>query len=580
MGVTTDQLRRIALLSGLVFCLTAGGAWASTLRVQLDDGSVAGIDEDHELFLESRPGPGEGLLAFSRRYCGDIETAARAISQANSGTRQLRAGVRYRIPFSILIAQYQLRVARALFEDDRAVEPGWEHRVRSFGEEQRESLWRISEWFTGRGDNFSAIREANNLADDHLVPGQIVLIPAQLLLPAFRSGLPPSPPYHLEYGEDGRGDYVLYRLKAGEALYSSVIVRFTGRVFAEDVNALADEVAERSGIEDVTDIPVDFGVKVPLEFLLPEYLPAGHPRRSEYEEGLLASARFSNQVRTSSLQGVTLILDAGHGGTDVGASLSGVWESLYVYDIMVRAKLLLESTTAAKVVATTMEGSTHLAADRNQLPYSKKHRVLTTPNYTIEDSRVGVHLRWYLSNSIFRQAVKQGGDPEKVVFISIHADSLHPSLRGAMAYIPGAKYRGGTYGKGGTVYASRREYKERPKVSFAKRDLVKSEGLSRDLAQNVIQAFHREDLEVHPYKPIREKVIRSRRSWVPAVLRYNEVPAEILLEICNLANSEDRRLIQTHAFRQQVAEAIVRGILSYYDGAEGDAAIQVAATGG
>ncbi|MGB6335672.1 MAG: N-acetylmuramoyl-L-alanine amidase [Thermoanaerobaculia bacterium] len=580
MGVTTDQLRKITLLSGLVFCLTAGGAWSSTLRVQLADGSVAGIDEDHELFLESQPGPGEGLLAFSRRYCGDTDTAARAISQANAGTRQLRAGVRYRIPFSILIDPYRLRVARALFEDDRAVGPGWEHRVRSFGDVQRESLWRISEWFTGRGENFSAIREANNLADDHVVPGQIVLIPAQLLLPAFRSGLPPSSPYHLEYGEDGRGDYVLYRLKAGEALYSSVIVRFTGRVFAEDVNALADEVAERSGIEDVTDIPVDFGVKVPLEFLLPEYLPSGHPRRNEYEEGLLASARFSNQVRTSSLKGVTLILDAGHGGNDVGASLSGVWESLYVYDIMVRTKQLLESTTAAKVVATTMEGSTHLVADRDQLPYTKKHRVLTTPNYTIEDSRVGVHLRWYLSNSVFRQAVKQGGDAEKVVFISIHADSLHPSLRGAMAYIPGAKYRGGTYGKGGTVYASRREYNERPQVTFAKHDLVKSEGLSRDLAQNVIQAFRREDLEVHPYKPIREKVIRSQRSWVPAVLRYNEVPAEMLLEVCNLANSEDRRLIQTRAFRQQVAETIVRGILSYYDGTEADAAIQVAATGG
>jgi N-acetylmuramoyl-L-alanine amidase len=384
----------------------------------------------------------------------------------------------------------------------------------------------------------------------------------------------------LEYGDDDRGDYVLYRLKAGEALYSSVIVRFTGRVFADDVNALADEVAVRSGIDDVTDIPVDFGVKVPLEFLLPEYLPSGHPRRSEYEQGLLASAQFSNQVRTSSLRGVTLILDAGHGGKDVGASLSGVWESLYVYDIMVRTKRLLESTTAAKVVATTMEGSTHHVADRNQLAYSKRHRVLTTPNYTIEDSRVGVHLRWYLSNSIFRQAVKRGSDPEKVVFISIHADSLHPSLRGAMAYIPGAKYRGGTYGKGGTVYASRREYKERPKVTFAKRDLIKSEGLSRDLAHNVIQAFRREDLEVHPYKPIREKVIRSRRSWVPAVLRYNEVPAEILLEVCNLANSEDRRLIQTQAFRQQVAEAIVRGILSYYDGSTSDAAIQVAATGG
>jgi hypothetical protein len=111
MGVTTDQLRRFALLSGLVFCLTAGGAQGYTLRVQLADGSVAGIDDEHELFLESQPGPGEGLLAFSRRYCGDLETAARAVSQANSGARQLRAGVRYRIPFSILTDEHQLRVA-------------------------------------------------------------------------------------------------------------------------------------------------------------------------------------------------------------------------------------------------------------------------------------------------------------------------------------------------------------------------------------------------------------------------------------------------------------------------------------
>lgn len=579
MGVTIHKLRIIHVLLGLGICLAAGGVRASPLRVELDDGSVAGLDENQELFLESRPGPGEGLLAFSRRYCGDT-VAARDISQANGGARQLRAGVRYRVPFSILADQYQLKVARALFEDDRAVAPGWEHRVRSFAGLEAESLWRISEWFTGKGDNFAAIREINNLADDHLLPGQIILIPAELLRPAFRSSLPPSSPYHLEYGEDGGGEYALYHLKAGEALYSSVIVRFTGRVFADDVNALADEVAERSGIRDVTDIPVGFGVKVPLDLMLPEYLPAGHPRRSEYEEGLLASARFSNQVRTRSLQGVTLILDAGHGGSDVGASLSGVWESLYVYDIMVRTKQLLESTTAARVVATTMEGDEHRVEERDQLPYSKKHRVLTTPNYRIEDSRVGVHLRWYLSNSIFRQAVEQGADSEKVVFVSIHADSLHPSLRGAMAYIPGAKYRGGTYGKGGTVYASRQEYKERPKVSFASRDLLKSEGLSRDLAQNVIGAFRQAGLEVHPYKPIREKVIRSRRSWVPAVLRYNAVPAQLLLEVCNLANNEDRRLIQTHAFRQQVAEAIVRGVLAYYDGEEGSGAIQVAATGG
>src|SRR5256885_11217725 len=36
---------------------------------------------------------------------------------------------------------------------------------------------------------------------------------------------------------------------------------------------------------------------------------------------------------------------------------------------------------------------------------------------------------------------------EKVVFLSIHADSLHPSLRGAMIYIPGERYVQGSYEK-------------------------------------------------------------------------------------------------------------------------------------
>jgi N-acetylmuramoyl-L-alanine amidase len=356
-------------------------------------------------------------------------------------------------------------------------------------------------------------------------------------------------------------------------------VRFTGRVFAEDVNALAREVAVRSGIRDVTDIPIGYEVKIPFHLLLPEFLPTGHPERREYERGLLASAQFSNEVTANRLNGVTVVLDAGHGGKDVGASVSGIWESLYVYDIMVRTMKLLESSTAATVIATTQEGTGHSVAERDQLTYSKGHRVLTTPNYQIEDSRVGVHLRWYLANSIYRQAVEKGGDPDKVVFVSIHADSLHPSLRGAMVYIPGARYRSGTYGKSGAVYASRSEYKERPQVSYSDRERVRSEGLSRELASNILGAFHDRGLAVHADKPVREKVIRQQRAWVPAVLRYNAIPSEVLLEVCNLANTEDRNLIQTAGFRQQVAEAIVRGILSYYGQAEGDQGLRVAVAG-
>ena len=553
-------------------------AGRAALRVHLRDGSVAVLTETHDLYLEASPRRGEGLLSFSRRFCSN-EDAAALVAAENGGSKKLLAGIRYRIPFAVLESGYQVQVLGSLFEDDRAVAEGWQHRVLSANGHSRESLWNVAEWFTGQGENYRAIREKNRLTDDDLTPGQMILVPAHLLRPSLRSALPPSSPYHLEYSTDPKGEFAIYRLKPGEALYSSVVVRFTGRVFAEDVNALAREVANRSGIGDVTDIPIGYEVKIPFSLLLPEYLPAGHPERQEYEQGLMASAQFSNVVTATRLNGVTVVLDAGHGGKDVGASVSGVWESLYVYDIMVRTMKILESGTAAKVIATTQDGKAHEVAQRDQLPYSKNHRVLTTPNYQIEDSRVGVHLRWYLSNSIYRQAVENGGESDKVVFVSIHADSLHSSLRGAMAYIPGAKYRTGTYGKSGAVYASRREVKERPQVSYSSRERIKSEGLSRELASNILGAFHDRGLAVHPDKPVREKVIRQRRAWVPVVLRYNAIPAEVLLEVCNLANSQDRKLIQTARFRQQVAEAIVSGILSYYGQAEGDDGARVAAAG-
>ena len=513
-------------------------------RVEIATGMTAVLDSEQNLYLEAQPRKGEGLLAYTSRLCGTSDVSDIVVEFNNIG-RKLLAGVAYRIPFDLLVADLQLAVVRAVFEDDRAEATGWRHAVQASGEMGSESLWYISRWFTGRGENYRVIRQTNGLIEEDLIPGQVILIPAHLLRPAFRAALPTSSPYHLEYGVDALGDYAVYRLKPGEALYTAVVMRFMGQVFAEDVNKLSTEVAQRSGIKDVRDIPVGFEVKIPFTQLLPEYLPSGHERRRDYEQQLMASARFSNQVRASSLQGVTVVLDAGHGGMDVGASSSGVWESSYVYDIMVRAKRLLESATGAVAIATTQDGGDDRIPEKDRLPNSKDHRVLTTPNYKIEDSRVGVHLRWYLTNSIYRQALAKGGDPGKVVFVSIHADSLHPSLRGAMVYVPAAEYRTGSFGKSGSVYTRRREVRENPRVSYSSHDRVRSEGLSRDLAGHVLDAFRSRDLAVHPDKPIRGKIIRGRRQYVPAVIRFNAVPSKILVEVCNLANSQDRKLIQT-----------------------------------
>jgi len=536
-------------------------------RVALPDGSRALLDEQLELYLEVAPTRGQGWLSFVRAYCGTTRFYDEI--KIVNGNRKLRVGERYKVPFAFLLPEHQLAVTRVIFAADRGVAEGWRHRVGKHRSDQPESLWRVAEWFTGRGDNYRALREANNLADDHLEPDQVVLVPARLLRPALRQVLPEASAYHLRYDEDSAGEFAVYRLKPGEALYSSVAARFAGLVFAEDVNQLAGEIASRSGISDVTDIPVGFEVKIPLEVLMPEFLPAGHPARREYEESLLASGRYSNQVEARRLAGVTVMLDSGHGGKDPGSTIQGVWESTYVYDIALRVKRLLEETTAAKVFMTVQSGDTFAVPERDRLDYARNHRVLTDPAYPIEDARTGVNLRWYLVNSLYRRAVSEGGDPNKVVFLSIHADSLHPSLRGAMIYIPGARYRTGSYGKTGTVYASRREVREKPRVSFSRQTLERSEGLSRQLAQDLVDAFGAGNLEVHPDKPVRNRIVRSKRqAWVPAVLRYNEVPAQVLLEVCNLNNSKDRALIQQRQFRQQVAEVTVQGILDYYDASD------------
>jgi N-acetylmuramoyl-L-alanine amidase len=545
-----------------------------TLRVALGDGVVVALSEEG-LFVEAAPQKGEGLYSFTRRLCGDDKRAPQIVA-ANGGSQVLHATERYRVPFDLLANELQVRAVRALFPQDKGQADGWRHEVRGVGPLQRESIWQLALWFTGNGENFRAIREYNEFLDDDVPRGASVVIPSELLLPAFRAVLPvPETPYHLDYVSDPTGEYAVYRLRPGEALYSSVVVRFTGRVYANDVNAFAAELAKLNDIPDVTDIRIGHRIRIPFDELLPEFLPEGHPKRLEYEASLRASTQFSNQVRARGLEGITVILDAGHGGQDSGATMAGVWESTHVYDIAMRVKRLLESNTAAKVIVTTRDGAEWRIHDSDVLPFSRGHAVLTTPPYPITDPRIGVNLRWYLANSVYRKVVASNGDPQKVVFLSIHGDSLHPSLRGAMAYLPAADLVGGSFGKSGGVYASRKEVQEAQTVSFSQQQRVESEGLSRELAKEIIAAFSAMDLPVHPFKPVRDKIIRNNGTWVPAVLRYNSVPAKILLEVCNLANEQDRRLVQTRAYRQKVAEAVVQGLLGYY-GQDADSGSQVA----
>jgi N-acetylmuramoyl-L-alanine amidase len=563
----------------------------------------ASLTRDYEIDIAVTPHRGDAWTRLSKRVTGDA-AKWEAIAEFNGASENLTTERTVRVPFSLLRPELQRQIVTTLFPNDAPAPGGWRHTVIGSGVEG-ESLWKIAEWFTGDGANYSAIRKANPSQGLSTRKGDVIVVPKQLLTAAFsargemeeenassttaevressddpaqRSGPHEDAPEaavveasplgqpSLTWDRNAPVPFAVYHLQRGEALYSSVAIRFTGRVYSKDVGDVVDRIVKFNDIEDVSKIPVGFAVKIPMELLLPEWLPADDPTRMAREEAKRASAKLAVRTRARNLAGVTVILDPGHGGRDVGTIHDDVAESRYVYDVACRLKRLLEKNSGAKVRVTTKSISDgYTVIDDDALDKLDDHVVLTTPRYELDDSTVGVNLRWYLANSIFARAIKSGISREKVVFISIHADSLHPSLRGAMAYIPGERYVRGSYQKSGDVYLARAEVREQPVVTHSQKESLVAEGLSRDLAESIIDSFEASDLKVHPFDPVRDNVVRDGREWVPAVIRYNVVPTRLLLEICNLGNSKDRELMTTKKWREDVARAVYRGLVQFYD---------------
>ena len=563
----------------------------------------ASLTRDYEIDVVVKPHDGDAWSRLAKRVSGDA-AKWEAIAAFNKAPANLTIEQTVRVPFSLLRPELQRQIVTTLFPNDAPAPGGWRHTVIGSGVEG-ESLWKIAEWFTGDGANYGAIRKANPAQGLSTRKGDVIVVPTKLLTAAFnargevegenaastvsevresaddpaqRSGTHEDAPEaavveasplgqpSLTWDRTAPVPFAVYRLQKGEALYSSVAIRFTGRVYSKDVGDVVDRIVKFNAIDDVAKIPIGFAVKIPMELLLPEWLPADDPTRMASEEAKRASAKLAVRTRARNLAGVVVIIDPGHGGRDVGTIHDEVAESRYVYDVACRLKRLLDKKSGARVMMTTKSISDeYKVIDDDALDKQDDHVVLTTPRYELDDAAIGVNLRWYLANSIFARAMKIGTPREKIVFISIHADSLHSSLRGAMAYIPGERFVRGSYQKSGDVYLARAEVRERPIVTHSHKQSLIDEGLSRDLAQSIIDAFESADLNVHPFDPVRDNVVREGREWVPAVIRYNIVPTRLLLEICNLGNKHDRDLMKTKKWRESIARAIYRGLSQFYD---------------
>ena len=93
---------------------------------------------------------------------------------------------------------------------------------------------------------------------------------------------------------------------------------------------------------------------------------------------------------------------------------------------------------------------------------------------------------------------------------------------------------------------------------------MRSEAVSNKLAEEIVQAFEEADLPVQPHQPVRNRVIRGRSKWVPAVIRGNAIPTKVLVEMVNLSHKEDARLLGRARDRERLARALLAALHHHF----------------
>lgn len=521
---------------------------AEPIRKPFEAGVTIAVKDGRILYLECQIPKRSARSAFLKRSLAD-ESLRKSVQKLKT----------FNLAYEILKPEVQRRVIETLFPDDYADQAGWWHRVTYDQHPGFESWWNMSTWLTGRGRNYNFLEPIAENQDYFGAPrnGQVLFIPRDLLLDAFKTPSPagsgrepliPSSQGELRYGTDSEGEYAAYHIKQGETIHVDIIGRFTDLRGEAAVDGAVLRVLTRNKIADPKRVLAGQEIRVPLDMLARQYRP-----------------------RTGSgLDGVVVILDPGHGGTDPGKEHGDVLEDEITYDLVVRIRAELERTTKARVHVTLLD------PDQNDVPSSasqfgrdQDELVLTTPNYNPVDTTKSVVLRMYLVNAIYRDELARGTQPDKVLFASIHCDSLPAKLNGTMVYIPGASYRGDVETPENPFYDGFKEAQGHRTITMTAAERQRDEGMSRAFAQTLVDTLERQQRPIAVSStgvPIRDVIIQSPTSkYIPGVIRNAKVPTRVLVETANVQNDYDRANLIDPQWRQAYAEAFVEALHNHFD---------------
>ena len=552
------------------------------------------------LVVKLKPLVGEGGYSLARRVLLSNFRSLKTIRKY-SKTRRLYRNRFITFPFKVINGSIRSSALKAVFFKDKAGIGYWKHRV-TFA---WETTSMIAGLFTKEGIKAGHLVRYNKMRNkgNILKKGDVIKIPWKWVSPEL-SLRPVSlkPPLKLKQDKLGKF-YAHYQMKHGETLYSSVVIRFTGRLLNDEVNQVANKLLKLNNISDAKLIQTRQKIQIPLEWLSEEYLGsqtndvssrktsvkktnkkktkkiksskavASKKKLKRGKSTQKAVAQKTKSKRKKNVHKIHVILDSGHGGRDPGASAGSrknkdiIYEDEVVYDISKRMSKLFKKQGI--IVHPTL-------ADPNQKQpirylshrHDRDEHLLVTPRYLTRNARIGVNMRVYLVNHIFKQLRKKKVPSENILFISLHGDALHSSLSGAMVYFPDSRLRRGRFNLSSKIYRKRKEYST--KLTFKPRDNKYSEKLSKSFGKVIIDEFRELKLRTHRVSSaVRGYLYRKGKKTLPAVLRYSMVPTSVLVEIANLNNRLDRRDLLKSKTRQKIAKAITNSVTTHFDRSSG-----------
>jgi N-acetylmuramoyl-L-alanine amidase len=529
-------------------------AASSALPVQGGQPPLKGFWYQGRIVVAVKPLSNEGYIQIAERVMQHPRKYRDVI--AFNGNRPVQRGRSVRFPLSTLKMPMRGNILRAMYPEDELTEKGWAHSVT----DPLETFIQLTEAYTGSKRRFRELARLNRITNaDVLRAGAVITIPLKWI--PRELGFQPTSvkkPLGLVYDKATGRTFATYTLRKDETLYS-VILRYTDRERAAEVRRMAELMLKLNGIRGATSVPAGRPMRMPVEWLSPEYLGDGAVVRRA------PPPPKPGKTLRRGFEAVHVIIDPGHGGVDPGAVYGSrkkgdqIFEHEVVYDIALRLSGLLNAA-GYRTHMTLQDRAQAMPVRVISTRRLGKEKVRVTPPYLIQNDHVGVNMRVFLIDSIFRRLTrKKKVRPENIILMSIHGDALAPTLRGSMVYFPDHRLRLREFRPKGRVYRIRQEALPST-IRFTQAAAKEAHWASKRFGERVIASLKAAGMRVGGRRPVRSYYYRNGERTLPAVLRYSRIPTSVLVEVGNLNNPHDRRAILHSKTRQRIAQGLANAI--------------------